>query len=51
LHHGGARTWPKATDITSGAVFRVVNHHVRTATGLSDRAIALIFKRRVAATV
>jgi hypothetical protein len=39
---------PVAT-ITDGAVFRAIDRHGRIATGLSDRAIALIVKRRVAA--
>jgi hypothetical protein len=36
------RTWLEAADITDGAVFRAIDRHSRIATGLSDRAIALI---------
>jgi integrase len=43
------RTWLAAADIIDGAVFRAIDRHGRIATGLSDRAIALIVKRRVAA--
>ena len=42
-------TWLEAADITGGAVFRAINRHGRIATHLSDRAIALIVKRRAAA--
>jgi integrase len=43
------RTWLAATGITEGAVFRAIDRHGRIASGLSDRAIALIVKRRAAA--
>jgi integrase len=43
------RTWLEAAGIADGAVFRAVNRHDRIATGLSDRVIALIVKRRAAA--
>jgi hypothetical protein len=36
---------------TTGAVFRAIDRHGRIATLLSDRAIALIVKRRAAAGV
>lgn len=42
------RTWLEAASITEGAVFRAVNRHGRIAARLSDRAIALIVKRRAA---
>ncbi len=40
------RTWQEAAGITEGAVFRAINRHGRIAACLSDRAIALIIKRR-----
>ena len=43
------RTWLEAAGIIDGAVFRAIDRHGRIATGLSDRAIALIVKRRAAA--
>jgi site-specific recombinase XerD len=43
------RTWLETTGITDGAVFRAVDRHGRIAACLSDRAIALIVKRRAAA--
>jgi integrase len=43
------RTWLAADGTTDGAVFRAIDRHGRIATGLSDRAIALIVKRRAAA--
>jgi integrase len=43
------RTWLEIAGITDGTVFRAINRHGRIATGLSDRAIALIVKRRAAA--
>ena len=43
------RTWLEAAGITEGAVFRAIDRHGRIATRLSDRAIALIVKRRAAA--
>jgi integrase len=43
------RSWLAAAGITDGAVFRAINRHGRIATGLSDRAIALIVKRRAVA--
>ena len=41
-------TW-RPPAITDGAVFHAINRHDRVATGLSDRAIALIVKRRAVA--
>jgi integrase len=41
-------TWLEAAGITEGAVFRAIDRHGRIDAGLSDRAIALIVKRRVA---
>jgi NCAIR mutase (PurE)-related protein len=43
------RNWLVAADIIDGAVFRAIDRHGRIATRLSDRAIALIVKRRAAA--
>jgi site-specific recombinase XerD len=43
------RAWLEIAGITEGAVFRAINRHGRIANRLSDRAIALIVKRRAAA--
>jgi integrase len=42
------RAWLEAAGITEGHVFRAVDRHGRIAIGLSDRAIALIVRRRAA---